>query len=208
MSVPTLPEIVTLCTEFLNGGTDTTVTAMEWAIARLIDSPEIQSKIYEEIRPTVGPRKVEEADVDGMPYLQAFCKELLRKHPPTHFSSPHAVTEPSTLAGYDILTNFSVEFFLWGISEDPKLWSNPERFDPERFLRGGEDKDITGATNVKMIPFGMGRRICPGLNMAMFEWSGYPEGSKVDFSEKSLTFTVTMKNPLRAKVKPRVYPGA
>ncbi|GAB2250505.1 hypothetical protein Droror1_Dr00016755 [Drosera rotundifolia] len=216
MSGPTIPEIVTLCSEFLNGGTDTTGTGIEWAMARLIENPEIQSKLYEEIQVTVGSRKVEEKDVDFMPYLQAFCKELLRKHPPTYFSLPHGVTEPATLAGYAIPANCSIEFFLPGISEDPKLWLNPDTFDPERFLASGEDVDMTGAINVKMIPFGMGRRICPGMNMAMvhmhlmiarmvqeFEWSGYPDGSKVDLTEK-FEFTVVMKNPLRAKINPRV----
>ncbi|GAB2276853.1 hypothetical protein Dimus_011565 [Dionaea muscipula] len=214
-SAPTDPEIVTLCSEFLNGGTDTTGTAVEWAIARLIENPKIQSKLYEEIRGTVGGRKVEEKDVDGMPYLLAFCKELLRKHPPTYFSLTHAVTEPAKLAGYDIPPDTNVEIFLPGMSEDPKLWSHPERFDPDRFLTGGEDADVTGVTAAKMLPFGAGRRICPGLSMATvhvhlmiarmvqeFEWSAHPEGSKVDLTEK-LEFTVVMKNPLRAKIKPR-----
>ncbi|KAL6989407.1 hypothetical protein U1Q18_015155 [Sarracenia purpurea var. burkii] len=215
-SSPTNPEIVTLCSEFLNGGTDTTGTAIEWAIARMIENPSIQSKLYDEIRRTVGDGKVEEKDTEKMPYLNAFVKELLRKHPPTYFSLTHAVTEPAKLAGYDIPTDTNVEFFLPGISEDPKIWNHPERFDPDRFLTGGEDADIMGSTGVKMMPFGVGRRICPGLSMATvhvnlmiarmvqeFEWSAYPENSKVDFSEK-LEFTVVMKNSLRAKVNPRV----
>lgn len=215
-SSPTNPELVTLCSEFLNGGTDTTGTAVEWAIARMIENPEIQSKLYEEIKTTVGDRKVQEKDMEKMPYLNAVSKELLRKHPPTYFSLTHAVTEPAKLAGYDIPTDVNVEFFLPAISEDPKLWKNPEKFDPDRFLLGGEDADITGVTGVKMMPFGAGRRICPGLSMATvhvnlmlarmvqdFEWSAYPENSKIDFSEK-LEFTVVMKNPLRAKIKPRV----
>ncbi|XP_047307051.1 cytochrome P450 77A2-like [Impatiens glandulifera] len=208
----TTPEMVTLCSEFLNGGTDTTATAMEWAVARLIENPSIQSKLYEEIKSTVGDRKLEESDVEKMSYLNAFVKELLRKHPPTYFSLTHAVTEPAKLAGYDIPINANVEFYLPGISEDPKLWSKPEKFDPERFLSGGEDADITGVTGVKMMPFGVGRRICPGLGMAMvhvnlmlgrlvqeFEWL---EDSKVDFGEK-LEFTVVMKNTLRARISPR-----
>ncbi|GMH13243.1 hypothetical protein Nepgr_015084 [Nepenthes gracilis] len=215
-SSPTDPEIVTLCSEFINGGTDTTGTAIEWGMARLIENPAIQSKLYEEIAATVGSRKVKEQDLEKMVYLHAFCKELLRKHPPTYFSLTHAVTEPATLAGYDIPTGTNVEFFLPAISEDPKLWSSPQRFDPDRFLSGGEDADITGVTGVKMLPFGAGRRICPGLAMATvhvhlmiarmvqeFEWSSYPEGSKIDFGEK-LQFTVVMKNPLRAKIKARV----
>ncbi|KAI8030502.1 hypothetical protein LOK49_LG01G00405 [Camellia lanceoleosa] len=215
-SGPTTAEIVTLCSEFVNGGTDTTGTAIEWAIAQMIENPDIQSRLYDEIRSTVGDRKVNERDAEKMVYLNAVVKELLRKHPPTYFSLTHAVIEPAKLAGYDIPTDTNVEFFLPGISDDPKLWANPEKFNPNRFITGGEDADITGVKGVKMMPFGVGRRICPGLGMATthvnlmiarmvqeFEWSAYPENSKVDFSEK-LEFTVVMKNPLRAKVKPRV----
>ncbi|KAI9124601.1 hypothetical protein K1719_004523 [Acacia pycnantha] len=150
-----------------------------------------------------------------MPYLQAIVKEILRKHPPTFFTLTHAVTEPTTLAGYDIPTDANIEIFTPAIGEDPKLWSNPEKFDPDRFITGGEDADITGVTGVKMIPFGAGRRICPGLGMGTvhillmmarmvqeFEWEAYPPGKKVDFTGK-LEFTVVMKESLRAKIKPR-----
>lgn len=215
-SGPTNEELVTLCSEFINGGTDTTGTAIEWGIAQLIANPEVQEKLYEEIKSTVGTdRKVDEKDVEKMPYLQAIAKELLRKHPPTYFSLTHAVTEPTVLAGYDIPTDANVDIYLPGISEDPKLWSNPEKFDPERFFLGKEDADITGVTAVKMLPFGVGRRICPGLNMATvhvylflarmvqeFQWSTYPPGKKLDFAGK-LEFTVVMKDPLRATIKPR-----
>ncbi|KAL0007904.1 hypothetical protein SO802_009406 [Lithocarpus litseifolius] len=215
-SSPTNPELVTLCSEFINGGTDTTGTAIEWGIAQLIANPHVQDKLYEEIKVTVGDRKVDEKDVENMPYLHAVVKELLRKHPPTYFSLTHAVTKQTTLAGYDVPTDVNVEIYLPGISEDPKLWSNPSKFDPERFVSGKEDADLTGVTGVKMIPFGVGRRICPGLSMATvhahlmlarmvqeFEWSAYPPGNELDFAAK-LEFTVVMKNPLRAVIKSRV----
>ncbi|XP_010452364.1 PREDICTED: cytochrome P450 77A4-like [Camelina sativa] len=216
-TTPSNEELVTLCSEFLNGGTDTTGTAIEWGIAQLIANPEIQSRLYDEIKSTVGDdRSVEEKDVDKMVYLQAFVKELLRKHPPTYFSLTHAVTETTTLGGYDIPAGVNVEVYLPGMSEDPRIWSNPKKFDPDRFMLGKENADITGITGVKMIPFGVGRRICPGLAMATvhvhlmlarmvqeFEWSAYPSGSEIDFAGKT-EFTVVMKNPLRAKVKPRI----
>lgn len=200
----------------MNGGTDTTATALEWAIGRLIENPSIQKKMYEEIKIVVGDKKVDENDMQKMPYLNAVVKELLRKHPPTYFTLTHTVTEPVKLGGYDIPMDANVEFFVHGISHDPNIWSDPEKFDPDRFLSGREDADITGVKGVKMMPFGVGRRICPGLGMATvhvnlmlarmvqeFEWFAYPGNSKVDFSEK-LEFTVVMKNPLRAKVKPRI----
>ncbi|VFQ62837.1 unnamed protein product [Cuscuta campestris] len=216
-AVPSDAEMVTLVSELLNGGTDTTGTAVEWAVARMIENPAIQSRLSPEIKTAVGERKVCESDLEKMPYLNAFVMELLRKHPPTYMSLTHAAIEPATLGGYDIPTDCNVEIFLPAVSEDPKIWSNPEEFDPERFLSGRETADITGVTGIKMIPFGVGRRICPGLNMAMlhvslmiarlvqeFEWSVYPENGEVDFSEKS-EFTVVMKNPLKAKIKQKGY---
>lgn len=215
-SSPSIPEIVTLCSEFINGGTDTTGTGIEWAIARLIENPKIQSKLYDEIKLTVGDRRVEERDLDNMVYLNAFYKELLRKHPPTYLSLTHAATEPATLGGYDVPTDANLEVFLPPIMNDPKTWTDPEKFDPERFISGQDDADIMGVRNVKFIPFGVGRRICPGLSMATvhvnlmvarmvqeFEWSVYPPNSKIDFSEKA-EFTVVMKNPLRAAIKKRI----
>ncbi|KAI3923838.1 hypothetical protein MKX01_000652 [Papaver californicum] len=216
-SAPNDSELVTLCSEFLNGGTDTTATALEWGIARLIDNPKIQSRLYDEIKSTVGDRKVEQKDLDTMVYLNAFIKELLRKHPPTYFSLTHAVIEPTTLGGYDIPPGANVEIYLPPISEDPRVWSDPKKFDPERFLSGKEEGDMTGGTGIpKMMPFGVGRRICPGLSMAMihitlmvarmvqeFEWCSLPSHPKVDFSEKS-EFTVVMKYTLQAIIKPRM----
>ncbi|XP_043701022.1 cytochrome P450 77A2-like [Telopea speciosissima] len=214
-STPTNDELVTLCSEFLNGGTDTTATALEWAIARLIEKPEIQSRIYEEIKSTVGDRKVDEKDVESMVYLSAVTKELLRKHPPTYFSLTHAVTEPATLGGYDVPTDANVEIFLSGIAEDDRVWSDPKEFNPDRFLSGKEDADITGVKGVKMIPFGAGRRICPGLSMASlhidlmlarmvqeFQWKALPSQKMSDFSEK-LEFTVVMDPALQAVITAR-----
>ncbi|XP_010248417.1 PREDICTED: cytochrome P450 77A2-like [Nelumbo nucifera] len=215
-SRPTDTELVSLCSEFLNGGTDTTATALEWGIARLIENPEIQSKLYTEIKSKVGDRKVDEKDAEEMVYLNAVVKELLRKHPPTYFALTHAVTQPATLGGYDVPTDANVEIFLPAIAEDPSIWSEPEKFNPDRFATGKEDADITGVKGVKMLPFGGGRRICPGLGLGTvhvnlllarmvqeFEWSLHPSQQKVDLSEK-LEFTVVMKKPLRAVVKPRI----
>ncbi|KAJ4979420.1 hypothetical protein NE237_010200 [Protea cynaroides] len=214
-SAPTDGELVTLCSEFLNGGTDTTATALEWAIARLIEKPEIQSRLYEEIKSTVGDRKVDEKDVEKMAYLSAVTKELLRKHPPTYFSLTHAVTEPATLGGYDVPTDANVEIFLSEIAEDPKAWSDPKEFNPDRFMSGNEDADMTGVKEVKMIPFGAGRRICPGLSMASlhidlmlarmvqeFQWRALPSQKMSDFSEK-LEFTVVMDPALQAVITAR-----
>ncbi|KAF0891929.1 hypothetical protein E2562_011318 [Oryza meyeriana var. granulata] len=215
--VPTDEELVTLCAEMINGGTDTTATAIEWAMARVIDNPSIQARLHEEIMQHVGDaRPVDDKDTEGMPYLQAFVKELLRKHPPTYFALSHAAVEPgSKLAGYDIPVDANLDIFLPTISEDPKLWDRPTEFDPDRFLAGGETADITGSAGVRMIPFSAGRRICPGVGMGTthialmvarmvqaFEWRAHPSQPPLDFEDK-VEFTVVMKRPLLAMVTPR-----
>eukprot|EP01018_Ginkgo_biloba_P016804 Gb_26507 [translate_table: standard] len=207
-------ELVTLCSEFLNGGTDTTAAALEWAMAHLVLDSRVQAKVYEEIVAVVGNKAVEETDVDRMPYLNAVVKETLRRHPPTHFVLSHAVTEPAKLAGYDIPTKANVEFYTAGIGNDPKLWTDPLEFRPERFLEGDADVDITGVKQIKMMPFGAGRRICPGLGVGTlhinlivgrmvqsFEWLCKP-GHEVDLAEQ-YAFTVIMKNPVQALIKTR-----
>ena len=159
---------------------------------------------------------MDEKDTDKMEYLQAFIKELLRKHPPTYFSLTHAAIEPGhKIGGYDIPAGANLELYLPTISEDPKLWTDPHRFDPDRFLTGGETADITGVTGIRMIPFGAGRRVCPGLAMGMthitlmvarmvqaFEWRAHPSQPVIDFRDK-LEFTVVMNTPLLAMVTPR-----
>ncbi|KAL5215509.1 hypothetical protein ABZP36_006910 [Zizania latifolia] len=216
-AVPTDDELVTLCAELINGGTDTTATAIEWAMARIVDNPSIQARLHEEIMHHVGDaRPVDDKDTEGMPYLQAFVKELLRKHPPTYFSLTHAAVEPgSKLACYDVPPDANLDIFLPTISEDPKLWDRPTEFDPDRFLAGGETADITGSAGVRMIPFGAGRRICPGVTMGTthialmvarmvqaFEWRAHPSQPPLDFKDK-VEFTVVMKQPLLAMVNPR-----
>ncbi|CAN6234909.1 unnamed protein product [Urochloa humidicola] len=216
-AAPTDDELVTLCAELINGGTDTTATAIEWGMARIVDNPGIQARLHEEIsRHVGGARPVEDRDTEAMPYLQAFVKELLRKHPPTYFSLTHAAARPgSKIAGYDVPADANLDIFLPAISEDPKLWERPGEFDPERFLSGGEAADMTGSAGIRMIPFGAGRRICPGLAMGTthialmvarmvqaFEWSKHPLQPEVDFKDK-VEFTVVMDRPLLAAVKPR-----
>lgn len=213
-------EIVTLCSEFLNAGTDTTATALQWIMANLVKYPEIQQRLYEEIKGVVGENRgeteeeVKEEDVQKMPYLKAVVLEGLRRHPPGHMVLPHSVTEDTVLGGYRVPKEGTINFMVAEMGWDPAVWEDPMAFKPERFSSGEEAVDITGSRGIKMMPFGAGRRICPGLGLAMlhleyyvanlvaeFEWKAV-EGDDVDLSEK-LEFTVVMKKPLKAHAVPR-----
>ncbi|PHT53464.1 Cytochrome 89A9 [Capsicum baccatum] len=218
-------EIVTLCSEFLTAGTDTTSNALQWIMANLVKKPSIQEKLYREIASVVGEKQskltdegVKEEDLQKMPYLKAVILEGLRRHPPGHFVLPHTVTEEVELNGYLIPKDATINFMVAEMGLDPKEWENPLEFRPERFLVEGSDIegfDITGSREIKMMPFGAGRRICPGLVLAMlhleyfvanlvwhFQWKPV-QGDDVDLSEKQ-EFTVVMKDPLRALICPRV----
>ncbi|MBA0783092.1 hypothetical protein Gotri_000863 [Gossypium trilobum] len=213
-------EIVSLSSEFLNGGTDTTSTALQWIMANMVKYPHVQEKLFMEIKGVVGKgeREVKEDDLQKMPYLKAVILEGLRRHPPGHFLLPHTVREDTVLGGYLVPKNATINFLVAEMGWDTKVWEDPMAFKPERFLSNNKSGevvfDITGSREIKMMPFGVGRRICPGLALAIlhleyfvanlvfnFQWRAM-DGDDVSLEEKQ-EFTVVMKTPLRAHIYPR-----
>ncbi|XP_028780611.1 cytochrome P450 89A2-like [Neltuma alba] len=212
-------EMVSICSEFLNAGTDATSTALQWTLACLVKYPHIQQKLVDEIRDVLGEREheeVKEEDLSKMPYLKAVILEGLRRHPPSHFVLPHAVSKDLVFNNYLVPKNGSLNFMVAEMGWDPKVWENPMEFRPERFLstekNEGETFDITGSKEIKMMPFGVGRRMCPGYLLALlhleyyvanlvwnFEWKACDD---VDLSEKE-EFTTVMKHPLQVRLWPR-----
>ncbi|XP_061353879.1 cytochrome P450 89A2-like [Gastrolobium bilobum] len=216
-------KICTLCSEFLNAGTDTTSTALEWIMANLVKYPDIQERLVEEIRGVMVDREkneIKDEDLQKLPYLKAVILEGLRRHPPLHYVAPHRVTKDVVLNGYSVPTSASVNFLVAEIGRDPTAWDDPLAFKPERFMNNSEQNgdttfDIMGSKEIKMMPFGAGRRMCPGYGLAMlhleyfvanfvwnFEWKAM-DGEEVDLSDK-LQFTTVMKNPLKVHVSPRL----
>ncbi|KAK8631361.1 hypothetical protein V6N13_028154 [Hibiscus sabdariffa] len=210
-------EILGLCSEFLNGGTDNTSALLQWIMANLVKYPRIQEKLFAEMKRVMGnqERMVKEYDLHKMPYLKAVILEGFRRHPPLRFLMPHAVTQDVALNGYLIPRDGSVNFMIGDMGIDPKVWEDPTSFTPERFLsRDGEGFDITGSKEIKMMPFGAGRRICPGYALAIlhleyfvanlvwsFEWKA-PDGYDVNMDQQ-YEFSVRMKHPLQALLYPR-----
>ncbi|CAN0852376.1 Cytochrome P450 77A3 [Linum grandiflorum] len=212
-------ELVTLCTELFVAGIDTSTSVLQWVFLELVLHQSIQQKLYEEIVSHVGSEgRITEEHVERMTYLNAIIKESLRMHSPAHFTLSHAANEETELGGYRIPTDVNVEFYIEWMTEDPKLWKDPEVFRPERFLDGGDGVgvDMTGTKGeVKMLPFGAGRRTCPGLSLGVlhvnlmlarmvqaFKWVPAPDYPP-DPAE-TFAFTVVMKNPLKAVIVPRV----
>lgn len=134
-------------------------------MAELIKNPEKIEKAQAEIEQVLrkGGSIIEESDILELPYLQAIIKETLRLHPPTVFLLPRKAEEEVTLYGYIVPKNAQILVNLWAIGRDPKVWQKPDVFLPERFLAC--DIDVKGR-DFELLPFGAGRRICPGLSLA------------------------------------------
>ncbi|KAK0589322.1 hypothetical protein LWI29_012658 [Acer saccharum] len=202
-------------------GTDTSAITTEWALAELINNPEIMKKARQEIDSVVGnSRVVQESDIPNLPYLQAIVKETLRLHP----TGPMIVresTEDCNINGYDIPAKTRLLVNVWAIGKDPNHWENPLEFRPERFV--GEDGksqlDVRGQY-FHLLPFGSGRRSCPGVSLALFmvqstlaamiqcfDWKlcGGDINGKVDM-EEGPGLTLPRANPLLCVPVARISP--
>ncbi|KAE8689131.1 Kinase superfamily protein [Hibiscus syriacus] len=174
--------------DLIAGGTETSAITVEWAISELIKQPQL---------------------------INAIMKETMRKHPVCVLLPPHLAMEDCNVAGYDILKGTRVFVNTWSIGRDPSLWEQPEEFRPERFL--GRNIDVKG-TNFELLPFGAGRRMCPGYNLGLkmiqlslanllhgFNWK-LPDDTKAeDLSmEETYGMTTPRKFPLVAVMEPRL----
>nr|XP_043636705.1 cytochrome P450 Tp4149-like [Erigeron canadensis] len=145
-------------------GTDTTATSIEWAMSELIRHPRVMKKLQQEVKEIGhGKSMINEDDLDQMKYLQAVLKETLRLYTPLPLLISHQSTQDVKLMGYDIAEGTQVIINAWAIGRDPYVWEEADKFRPERFLNSSYDyKGI----NFEFIPFGAGRRGCPGIQFA------------------------------------------
>nr|ATG29990.1 CYP736E21 [Taxus chinensis] len=177
--------------DLLAAATDTSGGILEWAMSELIRNPSAMKKAQEELDSFVGKnRLVQESDLPQLQYLQSVVKETLRLYPQAPLLLPHFSVENTTVGGYEIPQMTQILVNAWAIGRDPSAWEEATEFKPERFM--GSQIDIKGQS-FEMIPFGSGRRGCPGIGLAMsmvqlglaqllhcFDWS-LPH--KLDMSE-------------------------
>jgi len=196
------------------GGTDTTSSALEWAMCELVRNPMIMKKAQEEVRTVVGHKsKVEESDVNKMQYLKCVMKETLRIHPPTPLLAPRVTRSDVKVNGYDIPEKTMVYINAWAMQMDPKLWERPQEFVPERFENIEVDFKIQ--ENFLFIPFGFGRRGCPGTNFAItsieyvlanllywFDWKLPGTATDIDMTE---IFGLVVSKKLPLLLKPTTF---
>lgn len=134
-------------------------------MTNLMMKPVVMEKVQAEIKQVVGKKDiVDEDNIQRLPYLKAIVKETLRLYPPTPLLQPRETTEKCTIEGYEIQAKSFAIVNAWAIGRDPECWENSEEFRPERFLNSAIDYK---GQDYELIPFGAGRRICPGLNMGI-----------------------------------------
>ncbi|KAJ4913643.1 Cytochrome P450 71B2 [Raphanus sativus] len=191
-------------------GVDTGAVTMIWAMTELVRNPKVMRKAQEEIRTTLGPskEKITEEDIDKVGYLKHIIKETFRLHPAVPLLLPRETMSHVKINGYDVAPNTQIQLNVWAIGRDPKCWTDPEEFIPERFANSSVD---FRGQHFELLPFGSGRRSCPGMPMGVasvelgllsllyfFDWE-LPEGmvSEADIDmEEAGTLTVVKKQPL------------
>ncbi|CAA3014889.1 cytochrome P450 93A3-like [Olea europaea var. sylvestris] len=209
----TKADIKGLFLDLFLGSTEETSVALQWALAELLNHPKALKKLQDEIDTTVGlKRLVEESDIPNLPYLRAVIKETLRLHPslPLVFRK---CREDSKINGFPIAKNSRIAINLYATNRDPKVWEDAAEFEPERFLINAintiglaDEEDMKGQ-NFSYVPFGGGRRGCPGANLATsalhitlaaliqcFHWK--IKGAEKVNMEEGAGFSVPMAHPL------------
>ncbi|KAD6794726.1 hypothetical protein E3N88_05622 [Mikania micrantha] len=188
------------------------------AIAEILKKPEIFQKATEELDRVIGKNRwVQEKDMPNLPYIEAIAKETMRLHPVAPMLVPRRARVDCKVAGYDILEGTRVLVSVWSIGRDPKIWNKPEQFWPERFI--GKEIDVKGH-DFELLPFGAGRRMCPGYSLGYkviestlanllhgFKWKLPGSMTRDDLNmEENFGLSTPKKFPLQTVAEPRLPP--
>ncbi|PPS06308.1 hypothetical protein GOBAR_AA14329 [Gossypium barbadense] len=147
------------------GAIETTTSTLEWAMAELLQNPKVLQEARGELKQIIGEGNlVEESNITCLPYLQAIVKETMRLHPSFPLLLPKKAEADIEIHSFVIPKGTQLLINAWAIGRDPKFWEVPDLFRPERFIRS--EMDVKGR-DFGLIPFGGGRRICPGLPLAI-----------------------------------------
>ncbi|KAL2346968.1 hypothetical protein Fmac_000968 [Flemingia macrophylla] len=161
----TTDNIKAIILDMFAAGTDTTFITLDWAMTELLMNPRVMEKAQKEVRSILGERRfVGESDLRKLDYMRAVLKEIFRFHPAVPVLVPRESIEDVVIEGYRIPAKTRFFVNAWAIGRDPESWEDPNEFKPERFL--GSDIDYRGQ-DFELIPFGAGRRGCPGITFAI-----------------------------------------
>ncbi|KAI3757391.1 hypothetical protein L6452_04928 [Arctium lappa] len=156
-------QINPLMQELFAAGTETTSATTEWLMVELLRNQKLMQKARNEVTKNINSDVVKESDLVHLPFLEACYKETLRLHPAGPLLLPHRAIEPCEMMGYTIPKDSQIMVNVWAINRDPKVWDDPLSFKPERFV--GSKLSYKG-NDFEFLPFGSGRRMCPGEAMA------------------------------------------
>ncbi|KAJ3696923.1 hypothetical protein LUZ61_000628 [Rhynchospora tenuis] len=161
----TMDTIKPVISDLFGAGSETASTTVEWAMAELIRNPRVMKQAQSEVRELLrGCTRVKDSDLVRLNYLHLVIKETLRLHPPAPLLLPRQCRETCHILGYDIPKGATVLVNAWAIGRDPNYWEDPELFMPERFINS--NIDFKG-TDFEFLPFGSGRRMCPGMSFGL-----------------------------------------
>ncbi|GLT26373.1 hypothetical protein SLA2020_014450 [Shorea laevis] len=208
-------DIKAVILDIFNAGSETSSTIVDWAMAEMVKNPKVLEKAQEEVRRVFDKQgDVDEAGIHELRYLTAVIKETLRLHPSLPLLLPRESREKCEIKGYQIPEKTQVIINAWAIARDPEYWSEAERFVPEKFL--DSSLDFRG-TDLEFIPFGAGRRVCPGISFALpnielplakllyhFDWK-LPNGMKGEYLDMSEAFGLTVRRKDDLILVPTTY---
>lgn len=204
----TLDHIKAMLMDIIVAGTDTSTAMVIWAMTMIIKNPDVMKKVQNELRNAIQNKGyIEDNDLSNLEYFKALVKETFRLHPAAPLLVPRETLQDCTIEGFDIQSKTLLYVNVWATGRDPEIWKDPDSFKPERFLKSsinflGQDFEL--------IPFGAGRRICPGIHLGVasleimlanllyfFDWK-LPDGLRRDDIDTDVQLGLTMykRNPL------------
>ncbi|KAF8034687.1 hypothetical protein BT93_C0874 [Corymbia citriodora subsp. variegata] len=207
-------EVKSQATEILMAAVDNPSNAVEWAMAEMINRPELIKKAKEEIDRVVGKeRLVQESDIPQLKYIKACAREAFRLHPIAPFNVPHVALSDAVVAGYHIPKGSHILLSRWGLGRNPKVWDEPLEFKPERHIMSDTVEVVLTEPDLRFISFSTGRRGCIAaqLGTAMtvillarliqgFEWSMAPNVDSINLNESR--FDLSLAKPLVLQAEP------
>ncbi|PIN03868.1 Cytochrome P450 CYP2 subfamily [Handroanthus impetiginosus] len=210
-----IQEIKAQITEIMLAAIDNPSNAIEWALAEMINQPDILAKSYEELDRVVGKsRLVDESDLSKLNYVKACVKEVFRLHPVAPFNLPHVSTKDTIVGGYFIPKGSHVMLSRHGLGQNPRVWEDSLKYKPERHIVDEASEVLLVNPELHMLSFSTGRRGCPAVMLGStmttillarliqgFNWTT-PEKSSIDLIESE--HSMSLNKPLIAHASPRL----
>ncbi|XP_044463354.1 premnaspirodiene oxygenase-like [Mangifera indica] len=211
----TMDCIKAVVSDIFGAGGETAAATIDWAMCEMMKNTRVLQKAQTEVREVFNKKgKINETSIDEMKFLKLVVKETLRLHPPAPLLIPRECREQCVINGVDIPIKTRVIVNVWAIGRDPGYWNEPEIFNPERFLN--HSIDYRG-TNFEYIPFGAGRRKCPGISFGLanvelplamflyhFDWK-LPSGMKNEDLDMTEAFGITVGRKENLHIIPIPY---